>query len=101
MKRQAAGRLTHGPPVPRPLWVAELRWTDRAAGKVASKHGWRQHDVDDALVCQAGLRAREDNDPIRGLRLLVECTVDGRPALAVLRPTLDVDVFWLVTVYAR
>ncbi len=85
--------------VPRPLWIAQLHWSAAVAQKLASKHGWRQHDVQDVLVCQSGLRAREDRDSSRGLRLLVECTIDGRSAVAVLRPTGDVDVFRLVTVF--
>lgn len=85
----------------RPIWIAELRWRPGLVGKLGGLRGWTKQDVDDALLCRTHQRVREDRDPDRGLRLLVECSIAGRPALAVLRPTPQVDVFVLVTAYRR
>ncbi len=83
-----------------PFWISKLNVSAQTAAKVAGKHGYRVRDIRDAVVCRRGLRAHRDVDH-RGLRLFVRAVVDGNNVFIVVRPSEDVDVYNLVTVYLR
>ncbi len=48
--------------VPEPIWVAELRISDRTAQKLSSVHGLQADDVRDAVQCVKGLPFTWDDD---------------------------------------
>jgi hypothetical protein len=69
-----------------PLWVARLEVSQKTAEKLATRHGLNWQEVHDAIVCVRDLRYGWDNDPVRGLRALVEVEIRGTPCLVVLYP---------------
>jgi hypothetical protein len=69
--------------------VSELYVSHATAQKLLHKHQITVQEVEDAVVNEPGLRGSWDNDPIRGLRMLVEVTIRGRRALVVLYPRDD------------
>ena len=84
----------------RAIWVSELHISSRVAQKISSKHRLRTEDVRQAIVGVAGLRARRDTSPERGLRYLTSVEIDGHPCVAVLYPTdRDEETFALGSVY--
>jgi len=83
------------------VWVAELLVSPRTEQKLVSKHGITVREVEDEVVCVAGLRGWWDHHPTRGRRLLLFVTIRGRPALVVLYPTVDTGVWNLGSAYLR
>jgi hypothetical protein len=66
--------------------VAELRISPATAGKIENKHGVSASEIRDAVVCVPGLAGRWDDDPERGLRMILQVRVRGDRALVVLYP---------------
>jgi hypothetical protein len=89
--------------VPRSLWVARLIISDATKAKLAGRHGLDWHDVSEAIVGVAGLAYLWDDDPIRGLRAIVETHIRGQRCLVVLYPVDDPfgDAYALGSAYRR
>lgn len=86
-----------------PLWVARLIVSQKTAEKLAGRHALDWREVQDAVVCVAGLRYVWDDHPERGRRALVEVEIRGRWCLVVLYPVDDSsgDVYALGSAYPR
>ena len=69
--------------------VSELYVSYLTEQKLIHKHQITVQEVEDALVGVRGLRGSWDNDPDRGLRMLVKVTIRGRRTLVVLYPRDD------------
>jgi hypothetical protein len=71
--------------------------------KLASKHDLDAEDVLDAILCVDGLRGYWDDDPVRGLRAIVETNISGIRVVAVLYPVNDPigDAYALGSAYPR
>jgi hypothetical protein len=85
------------------VWVAELLISRRTAAKISAKHSVSEREVRSALECIEGLQGSVDEHPEHGVRLMIEFTLRGRPALAVLfdaRHPMG-DVWHLGSVYFR
>ncbi len=80
------------------VWVAELRVSKATKEKLAARHNLDVDDVRLAIQCVEGLRYTWDDDPIRGLRAIVEATVGNHPVAVVLYPIGD-DVWRLGSAY--
>jgi hypothetical protein len=89
--------------VPESLWVAILIVSPATRAKLSSKHNLDSDEVQDAVVCVAGLSFRWDDDPERGRRALVEANIRGLTVIVVLYPVLDPsgDVYALGSAYPR
>ncbi len=72
--------------MPEPIWVGDLRISDRTAHKLSTVHGLQADDIRDAVQCVSGLPYVWDDDPERGLRAIVSVRVGGQPCLVVLYP---------------
>lgn len=81
--------------------VAVLRVSYQTEQKLIHKHQITVDEVESALVNVPGLRGSWDDDPDRGLRLLVAVTIRGRRALVVLYPTEDPTEWNLGSAYFR
>lgn len=87
----------------RSLWVARLIISDATKAKLTGRHGLDWHDVSEAIVGVAGLDYIWVDDPIRGLRAVVETAIRGQPCLVVLYPVDDPfgDAYALGSAYPR
>lgn len=72
--------------MPKAIWVAELRISNRTAQKIVGRHNVEPHEVREAVVCVSGLTAAWDDHPDKGLRALVQVRIRDRRWLAVLYP---------------
>lgn len=71
------------------LWVATLYVSDRTAQKIAQRHRLEVSEIEDAIVCVAGLRYGWHEHPERGRRAIVETSIPNRTVLVVLYPAED------------
>jgi hypothetical protein len=64
-------------------------------------HWISEFEVREAVVCRAGLEYSWDDDPQRGLRVIVQTIIRGRKVLVVLYPCVDPmgDAYNLGSVY--
>lgn len=81
--------------------VAVLWASYQTEQKLIHKHQMTVEEVEGVLVNVPGLRGSWDDDPERGLRLLVWVTIRGRRALVVLYPTDDPTEWNLGSAYFR
>jgi hypothetical protein len=58
--------------LPEWVWVAELRWTDNTRRKISGKHGIDIDEVTSAIVCVSGLHGKWDDDPEKGMRMILQ-----------------------------
>lgn len=86
-----------------PLWVARLEVSQRTAEKLAARHGLDEEEVRDAIVCVRDLLYGWHNDPVRGLRAVVEVEIRGMRCVVILYPVDDLsgDVYALGSAYPR
>ncbi len=73
------------------------------ARKIQAKHFVSPAEIREAVQCVEGLRGAVEQHPEHGQRLILEVTLRGRPALAVLFDALHPlgDVWNLGSVYFR
>jgi hypothetical protein len=89
--------------VPESLWVARLYVSPLVRAKLASKHDLDAEDVLDAILCVEGLSGYWDDDPVRGLRAIVETNIRSLTVIVVLYPVDDPigDAYALGSAYPR
>ncbi|MBK5306275.1 MAG: hypothetical protein JJD92_06255 [Frankiaceae bacterium] len=73
------------------------------AAKIYAKHSVSDHEVRAEIECVEGLRGSMDEHPEHGARLMIQFTLRGKPALAVLFDAKHPmgDVWNLGSVYFR
>lgn len=82
--------------MPEPIWVGDLRISDRTAHKLSTIHGLQADEVRDAVQCVRGLLFVWDDEPERGRRAVIRVRIRGRRYLVVLYPAhgLAEDDVW-------
>lgn len=83
------------------LYVAILRVSPKVADKINGLHHISAEEVWDEVGCQENLIYVWHTHPKRGLRALVDATIQGRAARVVLYPTDIEGVYNLGTAYFR
>ena len=75
----------------RTIWIARLIVSDAVALKIALKHGLSQFEVEESLLCNHRVLAREIDDDLHGSRLLLYVSLDRSRALLAYIDTLNSD----------
>ena len=77
--------------------VLNISW--RTAEKITTRHHLTAAEVREAVVCVRGLTYVWHAHPERGERVIISVQLRNRPALIVLYPTADPDVWNLGSAY--